>query len=406
MTVKIGIGECVITPPVGVALAGYFPRKSHSIGVHDDLHARAVVFSDGQVHAAIAVLDLVAVTSEIVKKTRELVADCTPIPGSNLIISAIHTHSGPGPGKHLKGFNEGFDHYLAALPYYIAGLVYSVFLHRKEYKIFGSAKQGVVIGHHRRLWDKASEFIDDELTVLELKDVSGNSTAGLLYNIGCHPVKMNPDNFYITADFPAFTHQALKSVYGDKCVTVFFQAPCGNINPWNQPFTNPPSTFDDCQQLGYMLAGDVMSAIGKSSEIANITRLSAGECTVKIPLEPGLAGSQDPDDYIKVKVQAILLGQEIAIIGVPGEMFSKFGRIIKDKIDVKYCIVQELVGNDLVDEDRIAYIPTREAMHARDDEHPYGGYEVAAAVPNPETGYIIADAAVDLARTIIQKNSP
>ena len=50
MPLKIGIAEVVITPPIGIALVGYVPRASHAIGIHDDLHARALVFSDGKTH--------------------------------------------------------------------------------------------------------------------------------------------------------------------------------------------------------------------------------------------------------------------------------------------------------------------------------------------------------------------
>ncbi|MFX0098596.1 MAG: neutral/alkaline non-lysosomal ceramidase N-terminal domain-containing protein [Candidatus Hodarchaeota archaeon] len=398
MTLKIGIGEVVITPPIGIALVGYVPRDSHSIGINDDLHARALVFSDGTTHAAVVIHELIALTPEIVVKVRELVGKATPIPPENIILAAIHTHSGPGPQmlgiKHMKGFEDVFDKYFDLLPYHISGLIYHCFNHLKEYNMSIATKGNVKTGHHRRIWDQGSNYVDTELTVLKVDD--GKECKGCVYNIGTHPVKMNPDNFYITADFPGYASKALKRIYGEKCVPIFFNGPCGNINPWNQPFTNPKSTFEECEQLGTLLAGEVMAALGTAEEITSELKVKSGEKRLTIPDDP-----EDPDD-IHVTIQAIVLGDVLSIVGVPGEMFSKFGRIIKDGVKTKYCIVQELLANDILEEGRISYIPTKEAMQARDEDHPFGGYEVTAGVPNPEFGYIIADEAIKLVNDLLK----
>jgi len=82
-------------------------------------------------------------------------------------------------------------------------------------------------------------------------------------------------------------------------------------------------------------------------------------------LKENLASSTNPDDFLRTRVQAILLGDYLSIIGVPGEMFSRFGRMIKDAVRTRFCIVQELVNNDIVSDDEMAYVPTREALLAR-----------------------------------------
>ncbi|MBD3185961.1 hypothetical protein GF325_03945 [Candidatus Bathyarchaeota archaeon] len=406
MNLHASTAQVVINPPIGTAMGGYMPRASHSLGIHDDLHAKAVVFSDGTRHAVIVIMDLVVVPFDVVDEARKLISTLTPIPAEAIMIGAIHTHSGPGPAllgvSHAQGFETGFEHYMKLLPYHVAGLVYSCYRHLEPCSASASKKEGVRIGHHRRTWDEGSKFVDDELVVINLEFESERSAC--LYNVGTHAVKMNPDNFYISADFPGFTASTLERVLGGNCTPIFFQAPCGNINPWNQPFTNPRSTFEECEVLGRMLAGDVLSAMGRLASIDQGIPVRAGERIVEIPVDDPALDTSDPDDIVRAKVQAIALGDQVVFTGVPGEPFSKFGHQIRQRVQAPYCIVQELLSHDLVGEDRISYIPTREAIHARDENHPLGGYEVNAGVPNPNTGDIIVNAVIELANQLIDAN--
>ncbi|MHA1681973.1 MAG: hypothetical protein ACTSUE_13625 [Promethearchaeota archaeon] len=404
MTLKIGLAEITITPPVGIALAGYMPRASPSVGVNDDLHARAITFSDGENSAALVILEFVMVPNEVVKKVRDLISPITSIKPEHVLISAIHTHSGPGPAmfgvSHREGFDDVFKAYIRLLPYHVAGLIYTAFLHQEDSELVLGIKEGVAIGHHRRAWDQTTNFVDTELLTLCIE--RAGKPVGCVYNIGCHPVKMNPDNFYISADFPGYTTKALKGVYGTTFVPIFMPGPAGNINPWNQPFTNPKSTFEECAVLGNFLAGEIMASMGKAEPLDVAMQVNAGEVLVKIPIEPSLEGSEDDDDFVITKVQAIVLGDRLSIVGLPGEPFSKFGRLVKDGVKTKHCMVHELNSHDLVNQDRIAYIPTKEAYLARDEAHPAGGYEVATAIPNPNTGQILVDAAISLVNRLIE----
>ncbi len=397
MVLKAAMGSAVITPPVGLFQGGYGARKQHSIGIHDDLRARCVAFSDGSVNAMAIIADLVFIPKAVVKATRELIAKALPVNPDNVIMAATHTHSGPGPGRALKGFAKGLDLYMSILPYHIAGLAYETFGNVKECSIAAGRGESFT-GHHRRTWDESTNYVDRELVVARLQ----GGCSGALFNIGTHAVKMSPENLWYSADFPGFAIGALEGLLGSGSRAMFFQAPCGNVNPWNQPFENPETTFDDCKQVGMMLAGDVASVIGKLDDHVNDLDVRAGAKQVKIPVEPGKGVNEmDPDDVVITKVQAITLGNLLSIVGVPGEMFSKFGRIIRDSVKTRYCIVQEITENELVDQDMVSYVPTREAFGARDEQHPTGGYEVMAAIPNPETGYIIADAAIGLVNDLI-----
>ena len=60
-TFQAGAAEVIITPPIGTLLDGYGGRIGGSIGVHDDLHARAIVVDDGVTQAAIVSCELIGV---------------------------------------------------------------------------------------------------------------------------------------------------------------------------------------------------------------------------------------------------------------------------------------------------------------------------------------------------------
>ncbi|MGE0750330.1 MAG: neutral/alkaline non-lysosomal ceramidase N-terminal domain-containing protein [Variibacter sp.] len=107
--VGFGIGD--ITPPLGAPLAGYgglqrraIPfraagERSHyfrgATSVHDPVQARAMLLERNGDRLAFVRLDLVAVTAALTDAIRERVADLG-IPKDRLIVSATHTHSGPG----------------------------------------------------------------------------------------------------------------------------------------------------------------------------------------------------------------------------------------------------------------------------------------------------------------------
>ena len=45
-TLRVGTAQVVITPPVGMPMAGYYATRLMT-GVHDDLHAKAIVIASG-----------------------------------------------------------------------------------------------------------------------------------------------------------------------------------------------------------------------------------------------------------------------------------------------------------------------------------------------------------------------
>ncbi|HTE18587.1 MAG TPA: neutral/alkaline non-lysosomal ceramidase N-terminal domain-containing protein, partial [Armatimonadota bacterium] len=96
---RAGVARVDITPPVGTPLGGYAGRLGRgSTGVHDPIHAKALVLDDGVTRLAVITTDLVGTNPEMTRR----VAEAAKFPPGQLLLCASHTHSGPGAyGKPL-----------------------------------------------------------------------------------------------------------------------------------------------------------------------------------------------------------------------------------------------------------------------------------------------------------------
>ena len=82
-------------------------------------------------------------------------------------------------------------------------------------------------------------------------------------------------------------------------------------------------------------------------------------------------------------VQVFTLGNDTAIVGLPGEIFSELGFAIKNQSPFRNTIVVELAN------DSIGYVPTRKAFAE-------GSYEVVNSRVAPGGGEMLVQAAVRL----------
>jgi len=67
---RAGAAAVVITPPLGVPMAGYYNARGAE-GVHDDLHAKAIVIEQDGVKAALVVCDLIGMPQFIAEEARK-----------------------------------------------------------------------------------------------------------------------------------------------------------------------------------------------------------------------------------------------------------------------------------------------------------------------------------------------
>src|SRR5947208_1407045 len=91
---KVGAASVIITPPPGTPLAGYYTERPAD-GVHDDLHAKAIVIEQDGSKVALVACDLVTLTRPVVEEARQQIQQQIGLSGERVMISATHTHTGP-----------------------------------------------------------------------------------------------------------------------------------------------------------------------------------------------------------------------------------------------------------------------------------------------------------------------
>jgi len=89
---RAGAAASNITPPLGTLRVGSFAPYP-TVHVHDELHARCLVLSDGKTTLALVVCDFLGLHRSISIEARRLIQEATGIPPENVMISATHTHS-------------------------------------------------------------------------------------------------------------------------------------------------------------------------------------------------------------------------------------------------------------------------------------------------------------------------
>jgi len=404
---KAGASKIVITPPVGFRLAGYENRIQGSIGVHDDLYAKALILDDGTEKIAIVSCDLGGVPKEVVSKVRKEVEADQGIKSDNVMITATHTHSGP------DFFHSNGD-YLNLLAKNIAGSIRAACNNLTEARI-GAGKGEAVIGYNRRN-PKHNYFLrpypegvkDSEVGVLRVDDKEGNLIATVI-NTPCHPVVLGSTNLLISADYPGYATRVIETLKGG--VAIFLNGCCGNINPVNTwgghtvikgEVITGPALFREAERLGNILGGEALKVLEQIETTTFEGKLKAKRSEISLPTRKDIPEawirrikSVKPDhprfelyqrilrgEDVLTEVQAVAL-DKIAIVGLPGEVFVEFGLEIKRESPYEHTFISELAN------DFIGYVPVAKAFEE-------GGYEPTASVLTPDGGTKLTQAAINL----------
>ncbi len=106
-TLLAGFGRADITPPPGVGLAGNGPEGRRAAGYRLRLRVSALVLEDANgERIAFAVADLPHVSTNLHRLVAARIVGETGIGADRLVLSATHTHSGPGHFYAERQYNQ------------------------------------------------------------------------------------------------------------------------------------------------------------------------------------------------------------------------------------------------------------------------------------------------------------
>ena len=225
---EAGAAKVEITPPVGTPLNGYGARMGRdSLEVHDPLYARCLYLSDGTTSLFLVTSDLCVINREL----RERVLQLAPkeVPPENIILTATHTHSGPGAMMRSIVFRFVSGRFipdvLERTAQRFAEAMRTAYDARKRAAIGFTTIEQHDLSTNRR-YDNGP--IDPQVGVIRVDDGDGNAMA-VIANFAAHPTTVSDKDLYsISADYPGFFYTHLEGLLGGNAIAMFMNGAEGN----------------------------------------------------------------------------------------------------------------------------------------------------------------------------------
>lgn len=433
-----------ITPPLGLELAGYphYPRNNE--GHHDPLYAACMYLNNGEKEIAMVTLDLLFFSKKHVTEARRRITEKTGIPGTQVMISCSHTHSGPWASGRLdiESLEAGKEQPHEYVEFLIATISELVVNGQKDaYDAsfgYGTALCGAEsgVGGNRRIPGGPH---DPTVSVMAIKDME-DKIRGMMVNYTLHPTFIHEWSNVCTADYPCYLKMEIEEQISG-CLVGFAQGTSGNQS---SRYYRQGESYDEAERVGRLLGKAALKAlttaewfrdlpIAVASVIQEIKlrdfgteeelrqKVSEDEANYKYLYEKygqstkreeyylwqnanlKLLGSEDQLGYILMRNKGTkieLLEDEApaealayrlggcCVIGIPGEAFVEFGLYLKAMSGFGTVIVNELTGGVLP-----GYMYTPESLIT-------GGYETDTSMLAEEFGIDLMNAALKAARSL------
>ena len=436
-----GLAIIDITPPVGYRMSGYF-RERLSTGISNPLHAKALVLRQGDQRAALVFCDIIGLSLAVSSRARRRAAKKTGIPAKNILIAATHSHTGPLYfGTLRKHFHDLTVSEHGSDP--CEKVDYSSQLVDKLVKVITEAnaavkpvcleagmveQRGLSFNRRFHMKDGPVRFnpgvlnpnivrpagpIDPEVGIIFFRGESPQDSsqrkddkplAGLV-NFALHLDTVGGTEY--AADYPFFVEQSLRRMFGKDFLLLFGTGTCGDINHIDVTKKERLKT----KYIGETLADTVKAA---ELEVVAEPKLAVRREIVQVPLQrygpEKLAWARDSikkvgtrelsfleqveaykilaiemrgGEKIHLEVQVFRLARDVAVVGLPGEVFVDLGLAIKRASHFATTLVVELC------QDAPGYIPTKKAFAE-------GSYETVNSRIAPGGGEMMVKAAVRL----------
>lgn len=354
---QAGVAQVDITPPKGLLLQGYGNSERIATGTRDPLVARVLVLQAGATRVALVDLDLIATfESTYLERLRAVTRDDV----ENLLVTAIHTHSGPALIPGLSAAPRDWESEAVTM---VAQAIHRAATHVIPARI-GVGYGTAYIGHNRLLYHRTGVVtwfepnwtgivtspMDPTVTVLRLDDSSGMPLA-ILVNYACHPVIFGPDSRLYSADFPGVMTEVVEKAFGGKPLIFFLQGADGDVNP-NYAVTPLQEGAVELRQRTGSELGCIATQIAQQIHsvddadaklqfaedyIVFRPRWDAGQWRAANLTKAKTIAMMTEPEY-KLPVTTVLISRRIAITAMPGEPFVDFQMQWRARCPVRDCL--------------------------------------------------------------------
>jgi len=359
---RAGVAKVEITPSgEGIYLAGYDGRTSPAAGVHDPLHARALVLECAGQCMALVSLDLCWFPSA------RLAREAKDRLGVGLVLTAAsHTHSGPDllyskqlwhPARFDAVFRQIEDRVLEAIE-------------KAKSNMFPArlsvANGNITLGYHRLLMQPDGRRrplfrnperipygpVDPTVGVIRIEDAAAGTTRAIVVNYACHAVCMGGRNLLMSADYPgamaAKVETTLSPAHGQDAhatikavVCLFTQGGAGSVNPlFLGAKDDPPEDFKRAKTMGELLADEVLRALPHAKPVAAPDEIQWRSRTQTFANRWPTPGPEywATSGPVEIGTATVLINRKIAIMAIPGEPHLTLQMMFKRDVPVEFPV--------------------------------------------------------------------
>jgi len=358
-----GIFVVEITPPVGVELCGapFGPSR----GVLHPLFGRALALEQDGERLLLFACDLIGFDWDYASAIRREISRTTGVPFDAIMLACTHTHGGPATATY-RNWGKPDLAYRRKLHELLVDAAGQALKTLRPARIGAAMTDCPGVAVNRRFG--ADGPVDDRLAVVRVDGEDGEPLA-ISLNYACHPVNLHNAGEF-TPDFPHYIERHVRKALGREVPVLFLQGAGGDLNPSNFLWHTPDET--KAAETGRTIAGKALEILPEIK--TNSVALAFALRDVEIPLQPlpakdellrlieeseralaklpagddygsrkSIAGAKTNRDWAREALAAYESGKQktsatvtlqgfrvgdVALVGVPGELFCEFGQRI------------------------------------------------------------------------------
>ncbi len=442
---QVGYARAVVTPPMGIQIAGYYKERIAD-GVLDDLYVLATAIKSNDKTVLFMSIDHCGLQKAYVERFKKAITERTGVPAEAIFMSATHTHTGPKFGERgVPISNDPIEiNYVNMVERKFAdvaqfaiedlkpakmgmgqGLAPNVAFVRRFRMKDGTAKTNPGVNNP----DILAPIGDVDERVVVLRFDRENAETVVLVHFANHPDVVGGNK--ISGDWPALTRTFVeKALDNTKCI--FFNGAQGDVNhvnvhPKAGDFNDMFNDFDGCSRgygharyIARVVTGAVLQVYDKVAYVdvdsikysMNIVDIPANKATKEqlvlahkyndlhnagkddeIPYKAMMLTTvvaeaarmvrlENAEDFFHLPFGAIAIGN-VAFFGIPGEPFTGIGRGLKTSEGWDYVLPCCLTNGS-------------EGYYPMKDSYDEGGYEARSSGFKAGTAELIIEKGLEI----------
>lgn len=400
-TFKVGVARRDITPQKPIPMWGYGARHGlPGASTRDSLFAKALVIDVGDSKAAFVGLDLgrgptFAMMELIEREVKEKA-------GVDYVLAVgSHTHHGPAielldePGMGKDKYDDAVA-YAQQLPHTIIEAI----VEAAEKAV--DARMGIAVEetdfNRNRHAKREPKPKDPRLSVVRFDTLEGKPIS-IMVNFGAHPTIESVFNLHWTSEWPGHMEMTVERELGGQCF--FMQGAEGDMSP------NTTDGRRGIDGFGKAIGAKVIemakaietsvpatpSIKGMTENFTGQSRLDFTDKVIVGALKQGFFPEmlaltvEVPDNQVTVRMDTLVINNDLAIVGGSAELFSEISNRIKAQSATPHTLVFGCCNGHSM------YVPTEEGV----EQGGYGADPLVAWVPVGTAEKMIEKAVANIA---------